>query len=358
MANSSSSSSAVQGTALLGLPIFEKLSKGNFALWKLQVLPAIKGAQLQGYLDGSTPAPPATIAVKTGDKETMADNPEYAQWVAHDQQVLSYLLTTMTRDVMMQVATATTAARLWTAVGEIYSSQTRAWAVNTRIALATPKKGNLFAQEYVGKMKALTDEMAVGGTPLSIDELTSYILTGLDQEEYNPLVSAILMRVEPISYSELLAQILSYESRLDLQRGGGNGAGSSVNSASRGGSTDLTGEVEALTTVEEDLEADMVAATLVDGVVAILVAKSHATTAPARCVARMATTPPSAGTGSTPTMCQMKGMSTPPPTPTTSTQIGTLTRAQPTTSPVTSTSSPSTTSTMVLIISEQLVEQV
>jgi hypothetical protein len=38
-------------------------------------------------------------------------NPEYAKWLALDQQVLSYLLTTMTREAMLQVGVATTA--LW-----------------------------------------------------------------------------------------------------------------------------------------------------------------------------------------------------------------------------------------------------
>jgi hypothetical protein len=55
---------------------------------------------------------------------------------------------------------------------------------------------------------------------------------GLD-EEYNPLVSAIITRVEPIGYGDLLAQILSFESRLNLSRGE-NSSQSSANIASRG----------------------------------------------------------------------------------------------------------------------------
>lgn len=83
-------------------------------------------------------------------------------------------------------------------------------------------------------MKMLADDMAATGNPLGTDQFTSYVLTGLD-EEYNPLVSAILTRVEPISYAELLSQIASFESRLELQRGGGSGSHSSVNSAARSG---------------------------------------------------------------------------------------------------------------------------
>lgn len=147
--------------------------------------------------------------------------------------MLSYLLSTTTRDVMAQVTTAKTSSQLWAAVEHIFSSQMRARSVNTQIALATTKKGNSFANELLTKMKTLTNDMAAAGKPLGEDEFMSYILTGLD-EDYNPLVSAVLASVEPISYTELLSQIISFVARLEMQRGGA-GSHSSVNSASHGG---------------------------------------------------------------------------------------------------------------------------
>lgn len=149
--------------------------------------------------------------------------------MALDQQVLGYFLTTMTREFMAQVATAQTSAQLWSIVDEIFSSQTRDRSVNTRIVLATTKKGAMSANEYLTKMKMLADEMAAAAKPLGVDEFTSYVITGLD-EEYNPRVSALLARVEP-DYSELVSHIVSFEGKLEMQRGG-NGGGSSVNSAS------------------------------------------------------------------------------------------------------------------------------
>ncbi|CAN6318271.1 unnamed protein product [Urochloa humidicola] len=234
MAFPSSSSSTAAMAAPFGFPVSEKLNKSNLSLWKLQVLPAVRGAQLEGFLDGTNPAPPKDLDNKVNGKDVKRSNPEYARWVALDQQVLAYLLSTMTRDVMMQVAGARTSADLWAAVEEIFSSQTRARAMNTRIALTTLKKGNLSATDYMNKMKALADEMTAAGKPLGDEEFTAHIINGLD-EDYNPLVSAILTRIEPIAYNELLTQLISFEARLDLQRGGGNGSNhSSVNAASRG----------------------------------------------------------------------------------------------------------------------------
>ena len=51
-------------------------------------------------------------------------------------------------------------------------------------------------------MKTLADEMASAGRKLEDEELVSYILTGLDLD-FDPVVSAVTARVEPISVAEL-----------------------------------------------------------------------------------------------------------------------------------------------------------
>lgn len=59
-----SSSSSLTGIAMatsMSLPPTEKLTRSNYLLWKAQVLPAIHGALLQGYLDGTARAPPREI---------------------------------------------------------------------------------------------------------------------------------------------------------------------------------------------------------------------------------------------------------------------------------------------------------
>jgi hypothetical protein len=60
----------------------------------------------------------------------------------------------------------------------------------------------------------------------------SYILARLD-EDYNDVDSTVVTRVEPITPSELYAQLLGYEQHLQLQNGGTSHYTSSANSASR-----------------------------------------------------------------------------------------------------------------------------
>jgi hypothetical protein len=76
--------------------------------------------------------------------------------------------------------TCKNAAAVWNTFESSFGSQTRARAVNIRIALATMRKGNMTITEYVNKMRALGDEMSAAGKPLDYEEMVSYILAGLD----------------------------------------------------------------------------------------------------------------------------------------------------------------------------------
>ena len=106
----------------------------------------------------------------------------------------------------------------WKAIKDMFSSQTCVRSINIRIALASIRKGNMFVAEYVGKMRSLCDEMASTSKPLDDEEILSYNLTGLDIK-FNPIVSAIVARVEPITLTELYAQLLSFETRMNLLQG-------------------------------------------------------------------------------------------------------------------------------------------
>ncbi|CAO2145820.1 unnamed protein product [Urochloa humidicola] len=227
-------SSSAPVNPLVGISITEKLTKANHAMWKAQVLAAARGSRLIGHLTGATAALDEEINSKVGEKETKIPNPAYEEWYARDQQILSFILSSLSKEVMTQVATKETAAQAWSAIWTMFSSQTRARAINTRLALATAHKGNQSVTEYVGKMKALGNEMAAARRPLEDDELVEYIVTGLDHE-FSPIVSALAMRLDPVSVDELYSQLLAFETRMELIHGGNSNSCSSVNMAQRGG---------------------------------------------------------------------------------------------------------------------------
>jgi histone deacetylase 1/2 len=218
---------------LMGITITEKLGKANHAMWKSQVLAAVRGSRLVDHLTGASPVPEEQIAVKGNDgKEALVPNPEFEEWYFRDQQVLSFVLGSLGREVLAQVAAQDTAAKLWAAIEGMYASQNRARVMNTRLALATAQKGSQTITEYVGKMRTLGDEMAAAGKKIEDDELLTYILTSLDME-FNPVVTSLLARKETVTVSEAYSQLLAFETRMEIM--GSGQSGSSANMANRGG---------------------------------------------------------------------------------------------------------------------------
>jgi hypothetical protein len=195
---------------LLSNTISEKLTKANYVVWKAQILAVLRGAHLEGYLMTSTIRAPQE---KIKGKEEVISNPVYEEWYTIDQQVLAYLLLSLSREIMGQVTIYTTSASAWSVIEGMYTSGTCAHSVNTCIALATMKKGSDSITEYINKACILADEMALTGKKIDDEELISYIFIGLDFEYYS-VVSALVVRSGTLSIGEVYSQLLSYEQRI------------------------------------------------------------------------------------------------------------------------------------------------
>ena len=71
------SSSTTPTSPFSAINITEKLAKGNHILWKAQVLPAIRGAQMAGYLDANRAVPSQERDVMVDGKAQKEENPAY-----------------------------------------------------------------------------------------------------------------------------------------------------------------------------------------------------------------------------------------------------------------------------------------
>lgn len=182
-----SSSSVPAIPASLSIPVSEKLTRGNYLLWRAQVLPAIRAAQFEGFLDGSEGEPPKTLTVDKDSKKMEVANPDYVVWRVRDQHVLTYLVTSLSREVLAGVSSCSTVADLWTAITRSFASQSRSRILHLRTQIGNMRKGDMSVTMYFSKMRRIAEEMAAAGKPLDDDDVVSHILNGLDAE-YNPLV--------------------------------------------------------------------------------------------------------------------------------------------------------------------------
>nr|XP_020164431.1 uncharacterized protein LOC109749903 [Aegilops tauschii subsp. strangulata] len=145
----------------------------------------------------------------------MVPNPLYAAWIAKDQQVLSYLLNSMTPEILAQVIGKDSTFELWTAVTAIFASQSQSRITNLRIAVTNTKKGTMSSSTFMAKMKSLGDELAAAGRPVSDPEMVDYILAGLDRD-YDPVVAAIGAIKNTITADDLFAQISAFDHRMEM----------------------------------------------------------------------------------------------------------------------------------------------
>jgi hypothetical protein len=137
-----------------------------------------------------------TIQVQSPDKTvTMEENPTYATWYAQDQQVLSFLLNSVTKGVLGQVASESSAAA-WRAILGMFGSQSRAQIVHLHSKLSSTHKGDLSCATYYAKMKGFTDEMAAADKRLYDEDVICYILVYLNFE-FNPFVEAFTAKTDP-----------------------------------------------------------------------------------------------------------------------------------------------------------------
>jgi hypothetical protein len=122
----------------------------------------------------------------------------------------------MGKESISRVRAYRTSTETWTATKGNITSATRARTINSKISLATTKKGDLSIATYINKMHALGDELATSGKLIDDDDLISYILTGLDFK-YNSVITMLIAK-ENLTLSEVHSQLLSFEQRLKLQR--------------------------------------------------------------------------------------------------------------------------------------------
>ncbi|KAK1596481.1 hypothetical protein QYE76_007619 [Lolium multiflorum] len=188
MASSSTMATMAALASALGHPPPEKLSRENHLFWKAQVLPALRGAQVMGLLDGTDPAPLTTLKVLDDDKKEISiPNPDYDSWLARDQTVLSFLTKGLNQDILAQ--------------GEYASCQ----------AVQHQETRHDLHRDYITKMKGFVSELAAAGKQVDDDELKGYILAGLGDDYTSFVVS--MNAVPHTKLNDMCSQLQALEHR-------------------------------------------------------------------------------------------------------------------------------------------------
>ena len=94
--------------------------------------------------------------------------------------------------------------------------------------MQTLKKGSLSINEFVVKMKGITDSLIAAGQSITEYNLISYVLEGVWQK-FDPVVVAITARKREITMQDAQFLLMSFESRLEQFAYAGDLSKASVN---------------------------------------------------------------------------------------------------------------------------------
>jgi hypothetical protein len=189
-----------------------RLTKTNFLLWRAQLLPYLRSSKLMGYLDDTLPAPAQKIVASTAGGAKPVSNPTYECWYDQDQQLLSGLLSSMTKDILRDVIGAKTSKEVWDSLQKKFASSIKARTVHIRVELATVKKRDLSAADFFRKITGLASELAAADAPLRDEEVLAYLLAGLP-DDYDPFVTSITTKSEPLSLDDVFSYLVAFKAR-------------------------------------------------------------------------------------------------------------------------------------------------
>ncbi|KAK9200255.1 hypothetical protein WN944_015452 [Citrus x changshan-huyou] len=172
-----------------------KLDRSNYTIWKSQILSSVRANSLEDLLDGSKTSPDQFLQSETesisGDAEL---NPAYTTWKRKDQLLLSWLMSSISIEILSLVVNSETSLELWTSLEQQFGFET-----STK------------------KLKTITDELAIAGNPISSLDFLTHLISGLGQPYY-PVVVYLEANLAKISINEAYSMLLPHEARLEANQ--------------------------------------------------------------------------------------------------------------------------------------------
>jgi hypothetical protein len=131
-----------------------------------------------------------------------------------DQLLLGAINSALSKKMLTHVTQCATSRDAWITLETLFTSQTKARTMQVHYQLATLKKGSSSIADYYHTFQTLYDSLAVVGQPLNGFEKVSFLLAGLGSD-FDPFVTCVTTRAEPLSVDEIYGHLLSHEMRLE-----------------------------------------------------------------------------------------------------------------------------------------------
>ncbi|KAM1086604.1 hypothetical protein ACFX2B_012093 [Malus domestica] len=189
-----------------------KLKRHNYLVWRSLFEPIFRRYKLTGIVDGSEPSPPQFLADDSG-RFTSVPNPDYELWYEKDQNIIIWINSTLSEDLIPFTVGVQSARELWQNLERRFGGVSRSHIHQLRSTLQSAKKGSSSISEYLQRIKEATDSLAAAGAPVDDHDLLLIILNGLP-DEYDSFVDSVQFRLVDTTVDDLHGFLLSKEMAL------------------------------------------------------------------------------------------------------------------------------------------------
>lgn len=148
----------------------------------------MKAHSLFGHIDDSPPKLNKFICTSTGTETTKDSgtkttevSPEYTQWVAHDQALITLINATLSSYALTHVVGSISSKDLWLSLEKHYSSNTRSNILELRryALYAIKKLSSESIEKYTCRIKYLINKLAATSISIDEEEVLVHTLNGL-----------------------------------------------------------------------------------------------------------------------------------------------------------------------------------
>ena len=106
----------------------------------------------------------------TNSEGEIVPNTDYTKFQKQDSLLYSWLLSSVSSNLLSQIVGCSTSYEIWKTVKQIFSSQSAARIMQYRRELQNSRKKEASMKEYLGKNKNLCDKLNVVGHKISDNE--------------------------------------------------------------------------------------------------------------------------------------------------------------------------------------------
>ena len=170
--------------------------------------PFLLGQGVYSFVDGTSPCPPSHLISTTTSLPSV--NPSYLLWTQQDHLIMSALLSSLSTEVLHLVVDCKTSQEIWTTLETALASPSNSRIMQLHSAFQDLRQHDDSASTYLQKAKALFDELAAAGRPISMAEFNLYVFRGL-HSDFKDLVTSLSTKADPISYTDLHSHLLTHE---------------------------------------------------------------------------------------------------------------------------------------------------